>query len=179
MSLPRHPGGTILRLPHLLLAALILTPSLAYAEEISIAGVGQSRDFTCNGEDVAITGQGHTVALKGRCGAIGVHGSGHTVSFEASTSLAVSGAQNKATGGSTGNVTVETAENTVSARVHTGEMPAVIDVSGADHMIELELTGPAKIEVGGVKNTLNWTAAAAVKAPSISTSGVENRIVRR
>lgn len=168
-----------MHLPHLLLATIILAPTLACAEEISIAGVGQSRDFTCNGEDVAITGQGHTVELKGSCGAIGIHGSGHKVSFEDSTSLAVSGAQNKASGGSTGNLTVETAENAVSTKIHGGETPAVIDVSGVDQMIELELTGPAKIELGGAKNSLSWTAAAEVKAPSISTSGVENRIIRR
>jgi len=168
-----------LRLPYLFLATAILLPSLAGAEEISIAGVGQSRDFICNGEDVAVTGQGHTVELKGSCGAIGIHGSGHKVSFEDSTSLAVSGAQNKASGGSTGNLTVETAENMVSTKVHGGETPAVIDISGADHVIELELTGPTKIEVGGAKNSVSWTAAAEVKAPSISTSGVENRIVRR
>ncbi|MGE7471113.1 DUF3060 domain-containing protein [Bosea sp. NPDC003192] len=161
------------------LLAILLAPTLAHAEDIAIAGIGQSRDFTCNGEDVAISGQGHTVALKGSCGAIAVHGSGHTVTFEEATSLAVSGAQNKANGGTTGNVTVETAENSISAKVHAGETPAEIDVSGADHMIELELTGPAKIEVGGAKNTLNWTAAAEVRAPSISTSGIENRIVKR
>lgn len=168
-----------MRLPHLLFATAILAPTLACAEEISIGGVGQSRDFTCNGEDVAITGQGHTVELKGSCGAIGIHGSGHKVSFEDSTSLAVSGAQNKASGGSTGNLTVETAENTVSTKVHAGETAAEIDVSGADHVIDLELTGPVKIEVGGAKNSLSWTAAADVREPSISTSGVENRIVRR
>jgi hypothetical protein len=154
-------------------------PTLALADEITIEGVGQSRDFTCNGEDVAITGQGHTVALKGSCGAIGVHGSDHSVSFEDSTSLAVSGAQNKATGGSTGNLTVETAENTVTAKVHAGETPAEIDVSGVDHKVELELTGPAKIQVNGAKNALSWAAGADVRAPSISTSGIENRIVRR
>ena len=168
-----------MRLPRLFLATAILVPSLAGAEEISIAGVGQSRDFTSNGEDVSITGQGHTVELKGSCGAIGIHGSGHKVSFEDSTSLAVSGAQNKASGGSTGNLTVDTAENTVSTKVHGGETAAEIDVSGADHVIELELTGPARIEVGGAKNSLSWTAAAEVGAPSISTSGAENRIVRR
>lgn len=162
-----------------ILFALLAAPTLACADEISIAGVGQSRDFTCNGEDVSITGQGHIVELKGSCGAIGIHGSGHTVSFEDSTSLAVSGAQNKASGGSTGNVTVETAENTVSTKVHAGETAAEIDVSGADHKIDLELTGPAKIEVGGVKNSLSWTASADVREPSISTSGVENRIVKR
>lgn len=158
---------------------MLLAPTLASAEDIAISGVGQSRDFTCNGEDVAITGQGHTVALKGSCGAVAVHGSGHTVTFEEATSLAVSGAQNKASGGSTGNLAVETVENTVAAKIHAGETPAEIDVSGADHVIELELTGPAKIEVGGAKNSLSWTAADEVKAPSISTSGVENRIVRR
>ncbi|WP_158673610.1 DUF3060 domain-containing protein [Bosea sp. FBZP-16] len=162
-----------------ILLVVLAAPTLAVAGEISIAGVGQSRDFTCNGEDVAITGQGHTVELKGSCGAIGIHGSGHKVSFEDSTSLAVSGAQNKANGGSTGSLTVETAENTVSTKVHAGETAAEIDVSGADHTIDLELTGPAKIEVGGVKNSLSWTAAADVREPSISTSGVENRIVRR
>lgn len=161
------------------LLALLLAPILAYAEGIAISGVGQSRDFTCNGEDVTISGQGHMVALKGSCGAIAVHGSGYSVTFEESTSLAVSGAQNKASGGSTGNLTVETAENTVSTKVHAGETAAEIDVSGADHTIELELTGPAKIEVGGAKNSLSWTAATDVGEPSISTSGIENRIVKR
>lgn len=161
------------------LFAMLLVPTLASAEDIAISGVGQSRDFTCNGEDVAISGQGHTVELKGSCGAIAVHGSGHKVTFEDSTSLAVSGAQNKASGGSTGNLTVETAENTVSTKIHGGETPAEIDISGADHSIELELTGPAKIEVGGAKNSLSWTAAADVREPSISTSGIENRIVKR
>jgi hypothetical protein len=168
-----------LRLPHLLLAAFALAPTLALAETITIAGVGQSRDFTCNGEDVEIAGRGHTVELKGNCGAVAIHGSGHKVAFEDSTSLAVSGAQNKASGGSTGSITVEAANNTVSAKIRTTETPAEIDVSGAEHKLDLELTGPAKIEVAGARNTLNWTAAASIRAPSISTSGIENSIVRR
>ena len=151
----------------------------AYAAEIRVEGSQMSRDFACeDGQDVEISGAGHKIVLTGRCGAVGVHGADHVLSFETAREMAVSGIGNRIEGGTTGGLTVETAKNQVKATVKAAET-AKIDVSGADHKLELTLAGPTQIEVQGAKNVVEWRAESGVKAPSVSAGGVENRISRR
>lgn len=160
------------------LAPLVLIVPAA-AAEIRVEGAQMSRDFACeHGQDVMISGVGHKVVLSGRCGAVNVHGADHVLSFEAARELAVSGVANMVEGGTTGGLIVETAKNQIKAAVKAAGT-AKIDVSGADHMLELTLAGPAEIEVQGAKNAVAWRTEAGVKAPSVSAGGIENRISRR
>jgi predicted regulator of Ras-like GTPase activity (Roadblock/LC7/MglB family) len=160
------------------LAPMILIAP-ASAAEIRVEGSQMSRDFACeDGQDVMIAGAGHKVVLTGRCGAVSVQGADHTLSFEAAGELVVSGVSNIVEGGTTGGLVVETAKNKVKATMKAAET-ARIDVSGADQTLELMLAGPTQIEVQGAKNAVAWRAEAGVKAPSVSASGIENRISRR
>lgn len=163
--------------------AVILVPiafsAPASAAEIRVEGAGMSRDFACeDGQDVMIAGAEHKVVLTGRCGAVSVHGAGHSLSFEAAKALAVSGISNTVEGGSAGSLVVESVKNRVKATVKGAET-GMIDVSGAEHRLELTLAGPAQIEVQGAKNVVEWRAEEGVKAPSVSASGIDNKVSRR
>lgn len=161
-----------------LLASLALAAP-ALAEEISIEGARMARDFTCeDGQDVVISGAENQVSLAGRCGVVKVLGSNHGLSFEAADELVVSGISIKAEGKQVGSLVVEVAKNKVRTAVKPSAESAKVDVSGADHEVELTLAGPVRIEMQGAKNVLRWRAEPGVKPPSVSTSGVENRISR-
>lgn len=163
--------------------AMFLAPMVgilpAFAAEIRVEGARMSRDFACEGgQDVMISGAGHKIVLTGRCGAVSVHGADHKLSFEAAGELVVSGIANRVEGGVAEGLVVETAKNQVQVTVKAAET-AKIDVSGAEQRLELTLAGPAQIEIQGAKNAVEWRAEAGVKAPSVSATGIENRISRR
>lgn len=169
-----------MKLQHVVVATLVaIAPVMAFAEEITVEGVQMSRDFSCDGQDVVIAGQGNTVELTGRCGDIRVIGADHVVRFDEAKSLVVSGMSNKATGGDTGALVVETHKNKVQAKLKSEGTPAEASVSGADQEVSLTVGSAAKINVQGSNNELNWTAENGVKAPAISTSGIGNKISKK
>lgn len=169
-----------MKLQHVVIATMIaIAPTAAFADEITVEGVQMSRDFACDGQDVIIAGQGNTVELTGRCGDIKVIGADHKVRFDESKSLAVSGMSNKATGGETGSLLVETHKNTVQAKLKSDSAPAKVSVSGADHNVSLTVGSAAKIDVQGSQNELSWTAENGIKAPAISASGIGNKISKK
>ncbi|WP_083269571.1 DUF3060 domain-containing protein [Bosea vaviloviae] len=163
----------------LLAAAIVLLPASAFAEEIRVEGVRMSRDFACDGQDVVISGQGNMVELKGRCGMVKVIGVDHKVSFDDAQGLIVSGMSNVATGGVVASLSVEVTQNVVKATLKPVEGSAEVAVSGADQKVDLVVAGPTKVTVEGSANVLSWTSEAGVKAPTISTSGIDNRVTRR
>jgi hypothetical protein len=151
----------------------------ASAAEISIEGVGISRDFACeDGQDVVISGAGNQVSLTGRCGVVKVLGSRHGLSFDRADELVVSGISNQVQGNAVGSLVVEAAKNKVRTAVKPAAERATVDVSGAEHEVELTLAGPTGIEMQGAKNLLRWRAEPGVKPPAVSASGIENRISR-
>jgi len=169
-----------LKLQHFVLAtALVIAPGVAFADEITVEGVQMSRDFACDGQDVIIAGQGNSVELTGRCGDIKVLGADHKVRFDEAKSLAVSGMSIKATGGETGALLVESHKNTVQAKLKSESAPAEVSVSGAEQNVSLTVGSAAKIDVQGAMNALTWTAENGVKAPAISTSGINNKISKK
>lgn len=154
------------------LLALTLAP-LAQAEPVSIDGVGLTRDVPCQGQDVAITGSANHIRLTGTCGAVTVYGSDHQVSLEQGGALSVSGIQNQVTAGRVERLEVDTAKNRVQAALE-GRAPnhAQLEVSGADHNLELVFRGPVVATLSGADNLLRWSGS----EPRIRVQGVDNRI---
>ena len=157
------------------LLALTLAP-LAQAEPVSIDGVGLTRDVPCQGQDVEITGSANHIRLTGTCGAVTVYGSDHQVSLEQGGALSVSGIQNQVTAGRVERLEVDTAKNRVQAALE-GRAPnhAQLEVSGADHNLELVFKGPAVVNLSGADNQLRWSGS----EPLMTVQGVDNRIERQ
>ncbi|MWK59126.1 DUF3060 domain-containing protein [Pseudomonas otitidis] len=158
-------------------ALLALTlASLAQAEPVSIDGVGLTRDVPCQGQDVEITGSANHIRLTGTCGAVTVYGSDHQVSLEQGGALSVSGIQNQVTAGRVERLEVDTAKNRVQAALE-GRAPnhAQLEVSGADHILELVFKGPAVVNLSGADNQLRWSGS----EPLMTVQGVDNRIERQ
>lgn len=142
-------------------------------------GVRMSRDFACDGQDVVVSGQGNMVELKGPCGMVKVIGVGHKVTFDDAQGLIVSGMSNATTGGVVASLSVEVTQNVVKATLKPVEGSAEVAISGADQKVDLVVAGPTKVTVEGSANVLSWTSEAGVKAPTISTSGIDNHVTRR
>ncbi|MGU3360541.1 DUF3060 domain-containing protein [Methylobacterium sp. M6A4_1b] len=163
----------------LVLAAVLVQPSLACAEALTIEGVGISRDVDCGGNDVGIYGAENAIVLTGRCGLITVHGSKHTVSFEEGAAVAVSGADIRVTGGRTQDVTVSVAQNSVTATLGSAGSPGTLDVSGAQNRVSLVLAGPTRFTVQGADHAVEWTRSEGVPNPQVQASGIKNTIKRK
>ena len=169
-----------MKLKHVVaVAAFVIVPAAAFADEITVEGVQMSRDFACDGQDVIIAGQGNTVELTGRCGDVKVVGADHEVRFDEAKSLAVNGTSIKATGGETAALLVELHKNKVQAKLKSDGAPAEVSVSGVDQNVSLTVGSAAKIAVQGSQNELTWTAENGVKPPAISTSGIGNKISKK
>ena len=63
------------------------------AETLELDGIGNSRDVTCKGQDVSITGNANHFRLSGDCGKVEVHGSAQVVSIGKVASLEVTGGE--------------------------------------------------------------------------------------
>ncbi len=172
-------GDSRVKIGPLVLLAFLLPAAPGRAEDIAIEGVRMSRDFACAaGQDVVVSGADNRVSLTGRCGVVKVLGSGHGLSFETADALVVSGISIEARGRAVGSLVVEVAKNRVATAMEPAAEPAKVDVSGADHEVELTLAGPTRIEMQGARNRLRWRAGPDVAAPSVSAAGVDNRISR-
>jgi hypothetical protein len=169
----------MIRLLPLTLAAVLMQHGLAQADALTIEGVGIGRDVECEGKDVGIYGAQNEIALTGRCGVITVHGSGHKVSFEEGAGLAVSGIDNKVTGGRARDVAVGVTRNVVVATLVGGDVPGTLDASGADNTISLVLAGPTRIHVAGANNKVEWARGEGAPSPEVTASGAQNSIKRK
>ena len=164
------------RILPLVLSASVVQPGLAVAEALTIEGVGISRDLDCGGKDVGIYGAENAIALTGRCGLITVHGSKHRVSFEEGAALAVTGADNRVTGGGAQDVSVGTTQNTVTATLGGVNAPGTLEVSGAQNRVTLVLAGPTRFAVRGLEHAVEWKRAEAALNPEVTASGFQHVI---
>jgi len=155
-----------------LLAALSVP---VHADPLTIHGADISRELPCHGRDVDITGSGNRIQLRGDCGAVVVHGSDHQVTLENAAALDISGVDNQVRAGTLGRLVVATSGNRVVATLRAAEQPAEIEVTGAEHVLDLRFDGPAKVDLSGADNQLDWQG----QEPLIETVGVGHRIGQR
>ena len=170
----------LLRLP-VIIAAMLAFAGLAHADddELTIQGIGISRDVDCQGKNVGVYGAENEIALTGQCGTITVHGSKHKVSFEQGQTLSVSGSDNVVDGGRAKNVVVSVAKNTVTTTLEAGEEPGKLEATGANNRITLVLAGPSRLDVGGVEQIVEWSTADGAPNPEVRSSGALNSIKRK
>lgn len=157
-----------------LLAAMALA-SLAHAEPLNIEGIGLSRDVSCRGQDVNITGNANVIELSGDCGAVLVYGSQHKVTLDTARSLSVSGAEHEVVAKRVNALSVDTTDNQVRATVAGGEQPAVVEVTGADQVLDLQFDGPVKLDVSGSEQQVRWRG----DEPEVQMSGIDNKVERQ
>jgi hypothetical protein len=167
------------RLLHLIVVPALAYSGLAQAEELTIEGVGISRDIDCQGQDVGVYGAENEIAVTGRCGRITVHGVKHKVSFETGTALSVSGADNTVTGGRVQDVSVSVADNIVSTTLGGGAAPGKFEASGAHNRVSLVLAGPTQLKVDGVGHVVEWVRSDGAPNPQITASGAQNVIKKK
>ena len=148
----------------------------ASAEELTIEGVGISRDVPCDGSDVGVYGASNEIHLTGTCGNIIVHGHAHKVTFETGKALAVSGMEHKVSGGEVGTLSVDTSDNEVKATIRAAEGEAAVEVAGANNRLTLEFAGASVIGVNGVENTVDYALAGGAPKPKISSTGTGHAI---
>ncbi|MCW2290035.1 hypothetical protein M2262_000085 [Pseudomonas sp. BIGb0408] len=160
-----------------LMAGLLLagTATLAQAEPLNIEGIGLSRDVSCKGQDVNITGNANVIHLTGECGAVLVYGSEHKVTLDTAKSLTVSGAEHKVIAERVNALSVDTSNNQVRTAIIAGEQPAVVTVEGAEHELDLQFEGQAKLNVTGVSQQVRWSG----DEPEVQLGGIDNKVERK
>lgn len=160
-----------------LMAGLLLagTATLAQAEPLNIEGIGLSRDVSCKGQDVNITGNANVIHLTGECGAVLVYGSEHKVTLDTAKSLTVSGAEHKVIAERVNALSVDTSNNQVRTAITAGEQPAVVTVEGAEHELDLQFEGQAKLNVTGVSQQVRWSG----DEPEVQLGGIDNKVERK
>ncbi|SDI65403.1 Protein of unknown function [Pseudomonas flavescens] len=160
-----------------LMAGLLLagTATLAQAEPLNIEGIGLSRDISCKGQDVNISGNANVIHLTGECGAVLVYGSEHKVTLDTAKSLTVSGAEHKVVAERVNALSVDTSNNQVRTAIIAGEQPAVVTVEGAEHELDLQFEGQAKLNVTGVSQQVRWSG----DEPEVQLGGIDNKVERK
>ncbi|KIP96307.1 MULTISPECIES: DUF3060 domain-containing protein [Pseudomonas] len=160
-----------------LMAGLLLagTATLAQAEPLNIEGIGLSRDVSCKSQDVNITGNANVIHLTGECGAVLVYGSEHKVTLDTAKSLTVSGAEHKVIAERVNALSVDTSNNQVRTAITAGEQPAVVTVEGAEHELDLQFEGQAKLNVTGVSQQVRWSG----DEPEVQLGGIDNKVERK
>lgn len=160
-----------------LMAGLLLagTATLAQAEPLNIEGIGLSRDVSCKGQDVNISGNANVIHLTGECGAVLVYGSEHKVTLDTAKSLTVSGAEHKVVAERVNALSVDTSNNQVRTAIIAGEQPAVVTVEGAEHELDLQFEGQAKLNVTGVSQQVRWSG----DEPEVQLGGIDNKVERK
>lgn len=164
---------------NMLTAACLLSgmvaSAAALAEPLNIEGIGLSRDVSCKGQDVNITGNANVIHLTGECGAVLVYGSEHKVTLESAKSLTVSGAEIEVVADQVNALSVDTSNNEVRTAVIAGEQPAVVTVEGAEHELDLKFDGEAKLSVIGVSQLVHWSG----DEPEVQLGGIDNKVERK
>ncbi len=164
---------------HKVLGTGVLLLTLAGAtqaqEAMELGGIGVSRDVPCQGRDVIITGNANEFRLEGGCGQVEVQGSQHVLRLDSASSLEVSGADNRVDAERIGGLAVDGSGHRISAEVRGAGQPAAVTLHGAENILQLDLEGPASIEVNGIGQQLAWKG----DEPEIATSGTDHRIERK
>jgi len=153
----------------------MVASAAALAEPLNIEGIGLSRDVSCKGQDVNITGNANVIHLAGECGAVLVYGSEHQVTLETARSLTVSGAEHKVVAERVNALSVDTSNNQVRTAIIAGEQPAVVTVEGAEHELDLQFEGQAKLNVTGVSQQVRWSG----DEPEVQLGGIDNKVERK
>ncbi|WP_083640151.1 DUF3060 domain-containing protein [Pseudomonas sp. PA15(2017)] len=157
-----------------LLAAMALA-SLAHAEPLNIEGIGLSRDVSCKGQGVNISGNANVIHLKGDCGAVMIYGTEHKVTLDTAKSLSVAGAEHEVVADRVNALSVDTLDNQVRTAVIAGEQPALIAVAGAEHQLDLRLEGETRMDVSGIDQQVRWSG----DEPQVQLSGADNKVERQ
>ena len=157
-----------------MLAAGLLLAAAAHAQPIELEGIELSRDVPCLGKDVNISGNANRISLTGECGVVQVYGTDHEVSLEKASALEVSGSGISVSAKSVDRLTVDTNKNRVRTTVLGRGQTAIVEVSGAEHGLELVFDGPAQVTLDGIDNRLQWRG----DEPALSSSGVGHQIDR-
>jgi len=155
-----------------LLAALLGTS--AQAASLDIQGSGLHQEHHCSGEDVSIAGNANQIVLRGTCGSVLVQGWDLQVTLDKARTLRVNGANNQVRVDRTAGLNVEGSGNQVRATLAAGEPPAQVEVTGAEHLLDLHFNGPARVSLGGMEHRLDWHG----QQPEIEVSGVRHQIDR-
>lgn len=158
-----------------MLAAGLLLAAAAHAQPIELDGIQLSRDVPCLGKDVNISGNANKISLTGDCGVVQVYGTDHEISLEKASALEVSGIGNSVTAKSVDRLTVDTNKHHVRTTILGRGQTAIVEVSGAEHELELAFDGPAQVTVAGIDNRLQWSG----DEPAMSLSGVGHQIDRQ
>lgn len=156
----------------------LLAAASSFADEQKIEGVGLGREITCESGDVGIYGAENTVKLIGECGHVTVHGVSHKVTFENTRKISISGTNNTVSGGATQNLIVEVSNNLVTATLKKGTEPSVLEVSGAENIVNVKIDGPSQFDVSGANHQVTWSLADGSTEPTISISGADNDVTR-
>ncbi|MCQ4292189.1 DUF3060 domain-containing protein [Pseudomonas stutzeri] len=157
-----------------MLAVGLLLTTAAHAQPIELEGIELSRDVPCLGKDVNISGNANRISLTGECGVVQVYGTDHEVSLEKASALEVSGSGISVSAKSVDRLTVDTNKNRVRTIVLGRGQTAIVEVSGAEHGLELVFDGPAQVTLDGIDNRLQWCG----DEPALSSSGVGHQIDR-
>lgn len=161
------------------IALLALSALPALSEPLTIDGTGISRDVHCAGNDVEIYGANNTIKLTGKCASVMVGGVQQTVDIAAHAGkLDVSGSGHKIAGAASALV-LNGDNSTLVLALGGAETEADADIAGDQHMVELTLQQPAKLDVQGLNQQVTWTLAPNTPEPKISISGADNKVERK
>lgn len=164
---------------HKVMAVSALCAALAttvQAATLELHGIGNSRDVTCKGQDVSISGADNHFRLSGDCGRVEVHGSKQVVSLDNAVSLEVTGGGNQIEAARVGGLDVDGADHQITAQVQgDGQQPAQVVLYGASNVLTLELQGRVRLEVNGSKQQVTWQG----DDPEVETSGFDHRLQRQ
>ncbi|MBD9426065.1 DUF3060 domain-containing protein [Pseudomonas sp. PDM15] len=154
---------------------LTLTGAAQAQEAMELDGIGVSRDVSCKGRDVIITGNANEFRLDGDCGRVDVQGSEHVLRLGSAASLEVTGAENRVDVGHIGGLAVNGSGHRINAEIRGEGQSPTVAIYGAENILQLDLEGPVSIEVNGIGQQVAWEG----EEPEISTSGTDHRIERK
>ncbi len=164
---------------HKVMAVSVICAALAttaQAATLELHGIGNSRDVTCKGQDVSISGIDNHFRLSGDCGRVEVHGSKHVVSLDNAASLEVTGGENQIEAARLGGLDVDGADHQITAQVQgDGQQPAQVVLYGGGSVLTLDLRGPVRLEVNGSDQQVTWQG----DDPEVETSGFNHRLQRQ
>ena len=159
------------------LLGLSVLPALA--EPLTIDGSGLSRDVHCAGDDVEIYGANNTIKLTGTCTSVTVGGLEQSVEMEEAGKLDVSGSGHKITGTASALALYGDASTVTVTIDGAATEPAVVDVSGGEHKLDLTLRKAVRLDVQGISQQVTWALGNDASEPKVSISGADNKVERK
>jgi len=81
-------------------------------------------------------------------------------------------------GGATQNLIVEVSNNQVTATLKKGTDPSILEVSGAENIVNVKVDGPSQFDVSGANHQVTWSLAGGSAEPTISISGADNDVTK-